>query len=105
MKEGGELRIDWRKNKKNYEKAKNVNFSISGKDWCRKILFKFHWTRFTEKSSIQFIEKIIYVLGVSINELLQEETSLAAEQYDEEWLEIVKETMESGMIKEHLKNT
>ncbi|AUJ23305.1 helix-turn-helix domain-containing protein [Virgibacillus dokdonensis] len=55
--------------------------------------------------SIQFIEKLIYVLGVSINELLQEETSLAAEQYDEEWLEIVKETMESGMIKEHLKNT
>lgn len=42
---------------------------------------------------------------MSINELLQEETSLAAEQYDEEWLEIVKETMESGMIKEHLKNT
>ncbi|WP_367946643.1 helix-turn-helix domain-containing protein [Virgibacillus dokdonensis] len=55
--------------------------------------------------SIRFIEKLIYVLGVSINELLQEETSLAAEQYDEEWLEIVKETMESGMIKEHLKNT
>lgn len=53
--------------------------------------------------SIQFMEKISHVLGVSINELLRKDPSMPAEQLDEEWLEIVKEAMESGVTKEQFK--
>ncbi len=49
--------------------------------------------------SIQFIEKISQVLGVSVNDLLNEST-LSDEELDDEWLEIVKEAMQSGVSKE-----
>lgn len=49
--------------------------------------------------SIQFIEKISQVLGVSVNDLLNEPT-LSDEELDDEWLEIVKEAMQSGVSKE-----
>lgn len=50
--------------------------------------------------SIQFIEKISQVLGVSLNELLQENSSNKVEELDAEWLQIVQEAMESGVSKE-----
>lgn len=53
--------------------------------------------------SIQFIEKISIVLGVSINELIRENQSKQKEELDEEWLEIVQEAMESGVSKEQFK--
>lgn len=50
--------------------------------------------------SIQFIEKISLVLGVSVNEILSENTSHKVEELDSEWLEIVQEAMDSGVSKE-----
>jgi XRE family transcriptional regulator, master regulator for biofilm formation len=54
--------------------------------------------------SIQFIEKISTVLGVSVNELINEGDSVELEDLDGEWLSIVKEAMESGVTKEEFKN-
>ncbi|MBU5267162.1 helix-turn-helix domain-containing protein [Virgibacillus proomii] len=53
--------------------------------------------------SIQFIEKISIVLGVSINELIRENQSKQKEELDEEWLEIVQEAMDSGVSREQFK--
>jgi|SRR5699024_203987 len=53
--------------------------------------------------SIQFIEKIGQVLGVSVNELLRDESSNETEDLDEEWLEIVQEAMNSGVSKTDFK--
>ncbi|GAA0423842.1 helix-turn-helix domain-containing protein [Virgibacillus sp. AGTR] len=53
--------------------------------------------------SIQFIEKISKVLGVSVNELIRDEKKNEPEELDEEWLKIVQEAMESGVTKEQFK--
>lgn len=53
--------------------------------------------------SIQFMEKISQVLGVSVNELLREDTSNITEDLDDEWLEIVQEAMNSGISKTEFK--
>lgn len=52
--------------------------------------------------SIQFIEKISTVLGVSVNELIRDH-QYNTEELDEEWLEIVYEAMRSGVSKEEFK--
>ncbi|GGA67079.1 helix-turn-helix domain-containing protein [Ornithinibacillus halotolerans] len=54
--------------------------------------------------SIQFIEKVSAVLGVSVNELINTGESVELEDLDGEWLQIVKEAMESGVSKEEFKN-
>ncbi|WP_026908907.1 helix-turn-helix domain-containing protein [Paucisalibacillus globulus] len=54
--------------------------------------------------SIQFIEKISTVLGVSVNELINEGEPLELEDLDGEWLKIVKEAMQSGVTKEEFKD-
>lgn len=53
--------------------------------------------------SIQFIEKISSVLGVSVNELINDET-VEVDSLDTEWLQIVKEAMESGVSKQEFKD-
>ncbi|MFD2044975.1 helix-turn-helix domain-containing protein [Ornithinibacillus salinisoli] len=53
--------------------------------------------------SIQFIEKISSVLGVSVNELINADRSQQLEDLDDEWLKIVQEAMESGISKEQFK--
>lgn len=53
--------------------------------------------------SIQFIEKISFVLGVSVNELVNADANEELEELDGEWLQIVKEAMESGVSKEQFK--
>lgn len=54
--------------------------------------------------SIQFIEKISSVLGVSVNEIIIEDASHDGEpELDEEWMEIVQEAMKSGVTKEQFK--
>ena len=53
--------------------------------------------------SIQFMEKISQVLGVSVNELLREDASNVTEDLDDEWLEIVQEAMNSGISKTEFK--
>src|SRR5699024_6289478 len=54
--------------------------------------------------SIQFIEKISNVLGVSIRELISEDPWSDRQELDSEWLLIVEEAMESGVSKEQLKH-
>lgn len=52
--------------------------------------------------SIQFIEKISNVLGVSVNEIILEDNNDEAD-LDEEWMQIVQEAMKSGVSKEQFK--
>lgn len=53
--------------------------------------------------SIQFMEKIGQVLGVSVNELLREDSVDGIEGLDDEWLLIVQEAMDSGISKQDFK--
>lgn len=54
--------------------------------------------------SIQFIEKVSSVLGVSLNELIREDNwKDTEEQLDGEWLQIVQEAMNSGVSKDQFK--
>lgn len=55
--------------------------------------------------SIQFIEKIGVVLGVTVNDIIREDHATSTEeQLDGEWLKIVQEAMESGVSKEQFKD-
>lgn len=49
--------------------------------------------------SVQFLEKIAPVLDVSVETLLLGEDALEEERLDQEWLNIVKEAMDSGVSK------
>ncbi|MFS0750787.1 helix-turn-helix domain-containing protein [Oceanobacillus sp. 1P07AA] len=51
--------------------------------------------------SIQFIEKISNVLGVTVNEIILEDK--VEIDLDEEWMQIVQEAMKSGVSKEQFK--
>lgn len=55
--------------------------------------------------SIQFLEKIGVVLGISVEEFLQEDSSHsgAKDQITQEWILLVKEAMDSGVSKEEFK--
>ncbi|GAB3056841.1 helix-turn-helix domain-containing protein [Virgibacillus ainsalahensis] len=53
--------------------------------------------------SIQFIEKISKVLGVSVNDLIQENHAEDIDSLDGEWLSIVREAMDSGVSKDQFK--
>lgn len=52
--------------------------------------------------SIQFIEKISAVLGVPVNDLIENDEN-SKEKLDDEWLMIVREAMDSGVSKEQFK--
>ncbi|HSU80410.1 MAG TPA: helix-turn-helix domain-containing protein [Candidatus Angelobacter sp.] len=59
--------------------------------------------------SIQFIEKIADVLNVSVTSLINDETTLeetlakANQELDKDWLDLVKEAMDSGIEKNEFK--
>lgn len=55
--------------------------------------------------SIQFIEKISHVLGVSVNEIINmdENNSEKPTELDSEWMQLVQEAMNSGVTKEQFK--
>ncbi|WP_090085078.1 helix-turn-helix domain-containing protein [Lentibacillus persicus] len=53
--------------------------------------------------SIQFIEKVSAVLGISANDLIREDRADGDVQLDGEWLQIVQEAMNSGVSKEQFK--
>ncbi|MBP1971184.1 XRE family transcriptional regulator of biofilm formation [Virgibacillus natechei] len=53
--------------------------------------------------SIQFIEKVSKVLGVSANDLIKEDNTEVTDKLDDEWLSIVQEAMKSGVTKEQFK--
>jgi XRE family transcriptional regulator, master regulator for biofilm formation len=54
--------------------------------------------------SIQFLEKISTVLGVSVESLLNEnKDNKAQNNLDSAWIELVKEAMDSGVSKEQFR--
>ncbi|WP_010532105.1 helix-turn-helix domain-containing protein [Lentibacillus jeotgali] len=54
--------------------------------------------------SIQFVEKVSSVLGVPANNLIREDHLYeSSESLDGEWLQIVREAMDSGVSKEQFK--
>jgi len=53
--------------------------------------------------SIQFIEKISAVLGVSVNDLISEDGADNTAELDNEWMRIVQEAMESGVSKDQFR--
>ncbi|MGM8212539.1 helix-turn-helix domain-containing protein [Virgibacillus sp. W0430] len=54
--------------------------------------------------SIQFMEKISDVLGITVNELIRDEEEVQAEErLDKEWLDLVHEAMHSGVTKDQFK--
>ncbi len=54
--------------------------------------------------SIQFIEKVGKVLGVSVNELLISDSNEELKrQLDDEWLTLAQDAMESGVSKQQFK--
>lgn len=54
--------------------------------------------------SVQFLEKISAVLHVSVETLLHENSDPEQEKLDQEWLNIVKEAMESGVSKDQFRD-
>ncbi|KHF38145.1 helix-turn-helix domain-containing protein [Halalkalibacter okhensis] len=53
--------------------------------------------------SIQFLEKISSVLGVTVEHLLNAELKNEDIQLDDAWIELVREAMDSGISKEQFK--
>jgi len=53
--------------------------------------------------SVQFLEKISATLGVTVEELLNDGQSQQESDLDSQWLELVREAMNSGVTKEQFK--
>ncbi|MDX8362023.1 MULTISPECIES: helix-turn-helix domain-containing protein [Bacillaceae] len=53
--------------------------------------------------SVQFLEKISMVLDVSVNSLLFDEDEIPDEDLDSEWINLVREAMDSGVSKNDFK--
>ncbi|MCM3440988.1 helix-turn-helix domain-containing protein [Metabacillus halosaccharovorans] len=53
--------------------------------------------------SVQFLEKVSSVLGVSVNTLLNEQNETDPEELDIEWTKLVQDAMKSGVSKEQFK--
>lgn len=55
--------------------------------------------------SIQFLEKIAAVLGISVESLIHETNhdEIDSEMLDEEWTNLIREAMESGISKEQFR--
>lgn len=51
--------------------------------------------------SIQFLEKIASVLGVPVDNLINEQTN--KESLDHDWMNLVKEAMDSGVTKDQFR--
>ncbi|UII56517.1 helix-turn-helix domain-containing protein [Cytobacillus spongiae] len=51
--------------------------------------------------SIQFLEKISNVLGVSVDQLIHDQHS--TDELDSDWINIIKEAMDSGVTKDEFR--
>lgn len=54
--------------------------------------------------SVQFLEKVSSVLGVTVNTLLHDNDETEKENLDREWATLVREAMDSGVTKEQFKD-
>ncbi len=53
--------------------------------------------------SVQFLEKVSSVLGVTVNTLLNEQNDTDPEELDIEWTKLVQDAMKSGVSKEQFR--
>ncbi|MBY0098300.1 helix-turn-helix domain-containing protein [Mesobacillus maritimus] len=53
--------------------------------------------------SIQFLEKIASVLKVPIDRLIHDESEIGNQTVDSDWVDLVREAMDSGISKEQFK--
>ncbi|KKI92982.1 transcriptional regulator [Bacillus sp. SA1-12] len=53
--------------------------------------------------SVQFLEKVSSVLGVSVNTLLDEQSETDPQELDYEWKKLVQDAMQSGVSKEQFR--
>jgi len=53
--------------------------------------------------SVQFLEKISSVLGVSVNTLLNEEKESDPKELDHDWIQLVQDAMSSGVSKDQFR--
>jgi XRE family transcriptional regulator, master regulator for biofilm formation len=53
--------------------------------------------------SIQFLEKIASVLKVPIDRLIHDESDIGNQTVDSDWVDLVREAMDSGISKEQFK--
>ena len=53
--------------------------------------------------SVQFLDKVSGVLGVSVNTLLNEENDIDPKELDSEWTKLVQDAMKSGVSKEQFR--
>lgn len=53
--------------------------------------------------SVQFLEKVSTVLGVSVNTLLNEQNEIDPKELDGEWTKLVQDAMISGVSKDQFR--
>ena len=53
--------------------------------------------------SVQFLEKVSSVLGVSVNTLLDEQSETNPQELDNEWTKLVQDAMKSGVSKDQFR--
>ena len=53
--------------------------------------------------SVQFLEKVSSVLGVTVNTLLDEQSETNPQELDNEWTKLVQDAMKSGVSKDQFR--
>ncbi|MFC4320694.1 helix-turn-helix domain-containing protein [Litchfieldia salsa] len=89
---------------KNYRLQKKISLSeLADRAGVAKSYLSSIERNLQSNPSIQFLEKISTVLGVSVNTLLDGEYNSEPAELDGEWAILVKEAMNSGVSKEQFK--
>jgi XRE family transcriptional regulator, master regulator for biofilm formation len=53
--------------------------------------------------SVQFLEKVSSVLGITVNTLLDEQSETNPQELDNEWTKLVQDAMKSGVSKDQFR--
>lgn len=88
-----------------YRKEKNLSLSeLADRAGVAKSYLSSIERNLQSNPSVQFLDKISSVLGVTVNTLLNEEEDGAySSQLDSEWATLVREAMQSGVTKDQFK--
>ncbi|AZB43561.1 helix-turn-helix domain-containing protein [Bacillus sp. FJAT-42376] len=88
-----------------YRKEKNLSLSeLADRAGVAKSYLSSIERNLQSNPSVQFLEKVSSVLGISVNTLLNGNTEDAyANQLDQDWASLVKEAMQSGVTKDQFR--
>ncbi|KZZ86277.1 MULTISPECIES: helix-turn-helix domain-containing protein [Bacillaceae] len=88
-----------------YRKEKNLSLSeLADRAGVAKSYLSSIERNLQSNPSVQFLEKVSSVLGISVNTLLNGNTEDAyANQLDQDWTSLVKEAMQSGVTKDQFR--